>query len=123
MTAVMSSFLNLSIVYGKRGEFKRTRKLLVEAVELGEEISVRFMTAASLTVLGDARVADQDPDAAERAYRVALEEATRGTTRGMFARRVGTDATQAKRPLNLICAMPLLTSTEATCRSDWYSAS
>jgi hypothetical protein len=85
MTAVMSSLQNLSVVYGKRGEFKRTRTLLVEAAELGKELHVRFMAAASLVVFGDACVADQDPDAAERAYRAALEEATRGTTRGMMA--------------------------------------
>jgi non-specific serine/threonine protein kinase len=85
MTAVMSSLLNLGIVYGKRGELTRARQVLIEAAELGKEINVRFMTAASLMVLGAACVADRDPDAAELAYRAALEEATRGTTRGMLA--------------------------------------
>jgi len=85
MTAVMSSLLNLGLVYGKRGDFSRARQILAEAARLGQEIDVKFMAAAALVVLGDVCMADRDWDAAEHAYRTALEAATRGTTRGMMA--------------------------------------
>jgi len=72
-------------VYGKRGDFLRARQVLLKAAELGQEIDLKFMTAAPLVALGDVCMAEQDWDAAERAYRAALEDATRGTTRAMMA--------------------------------------
>jgi uncharacterized protein HemY len=85
MSPVMSSLLNLGVVYGKRGDFKRARRMLVEATDLCEEIDVKFMTAAALVALGDVCMAEQDWVSAEHAYRAALEDATRGTTGAMMA--------------------------------------
>jgi len=85
VSPVMSSLLNLGVVYGKRGDFLRARQILSQAAEFGQEIDVRFWAVAALVVLGDVCTADQDWDAAEHAYRTALEAATRGTTRVIMA--------------------------------------
>src|SRR5229473_1714947 len=83
VSPVMSSLLNLGVVYGRRGDFLRARQVLLKADELGQEMKVN--TAAALVTLGDVCMAEQDWDAAERAYRAALEDAFRGTTRAMMA--------------------------------------
>ncbi len=85
MTCVMISLLNLGLVYSRRGDFLRARQILSQAAEFGQEIDVRFWAVAALVVLGDVCTADQDWDAAEHAYRTALEAATRGTTRVIMA--------------------------------------
>ena len=60
-------------------------QVLLKAAELGQDIDLMFMTAAPLVALDDVCMAEQDWDAAERAYRAALEDAFRGTTRAMMA--------------------------------------
>ena len=73
------------MVYGRRGDFAQARQILREAAALGQALDVKYLAAGAHLMLGDLGMAEQDWDAAERDYRVALEAARLGATRGLMA--------------------------------------